>query len=141
MPYAELLNGIDEIAEKLTTAEYQNLMELLQKSQEQEPEQEKYYRLVYEKITIVPFAFIDQTENELICETKETLERDNTVYGKITDNEEQVPLSDHIHNAITEGELTKENLQIIKESFINKSFIKKYNDTTIIYRVKSLLKM
>lgn len=143
MPYAELLNGIDEIAEKLTTAEYQNLMSLLQQSQQQEPQQEeeeKYYRLAYEKITIIPFAYIAE-EGEFFCETKETIERDNTVYGKITDNEEPGPFSDHIHNAITEGELTKQNLQHIQEHFINQSYIKKYNDTTIIYRVKSLFKM
>ena len=42
MPYAELLNGIDEIAEKLTTAEYQNLMSLLQQSQQQEQESGEY---------------------------------------------------------------------------------------------------
>jgi len=141
MPYAELLNGIDEIAEKLTTAEYQNLMSLLQQSQQQEPQQEEeYYKLVYEKITIIPFAYIDQ-EGELFSETKEIEESDNTVYGKITDLLEQGPFSDHIHNAITEGELTKQNFLIIKENLMNKSFIKKYNETTIIYRVKSLLKM
>ena len=35
MPYAELLNGIDEIAEKISTAEYQKLMGLLQQSQQE----------------------------------------------------------------------------------------------------------
>ena len=73
MPYAELLNGIDEIAEKLTTAEYQNLMNLLQKSQQQEPQQEQqeYYKLVYEQITIVPYDTFDDENNEILCFTKE----------------------------------------------------------------------
>jgi len=142
MPYAELLNGIDEIAEKLTTAEYQNLMGLLQESQQQEPQaEENYYKLVYEKIIIVPFSYFDDDNSELISETKEIESIDNTVYGKILDFEEHLPCNECVHKAITQAALTSNNLQTLQGNGLNRSFIKKYNQSTIIYRIKSLLTM
>jgi len=142
MPYAELLNGIDEIAEKLTTGEYQKLMNLLQESQEQEPQQEEeYYKLVYEKITIVAYSYFDDDNTDLISETKEIVEVDNIVYGKIIDSGEPLSFVKKIHTAITQGKMTSEDLQILQANGLNKIVISKDTEHTIIYRIKSLLKM
>ena len=87
MPYAELLNGIDEIAEKLTTAEYQNLMGLLQKSQQQEPATNEYWVMNYNEIICVPFSYFSDEDNEIISEIKTIVEDDKTIMIQICDCE------------------------------------------------------
>tara|TARA_Y100001972_G_scaffold112911_1_gene147072 strand:+ start:7485 stop:7931 length:447 start_codon:yes stop_codon:yes gene_type:complete len=143
MPYAELLNGIDEIAEKLTTAEYQNLMNLLQKSQQQEPQQEQqeYYKLVYEQITIVPYDTFDDENNEILCLTKEIQEENNVVYGRLENIHSPNDTPSLINRAITDGYLTYSNLETLQSNYINKNVIKNRGNHVFIYRIKSLLKM
>lgn len=119
MPYAELLNGIDEIAEKLTTAEYQNLMHLLQQSQQQEPEpeQETFYKIEYDLINTIPYSYFDDSEKELINEIKNIGESDNTVYVKVNDCECCECRGDNellVYKLIYEGKIHSGNIQRVK---------------------------
>ena len=117
MPYAELLNGIDEIAEKITTAEYQKLMGLLQQSQQEEPEQEKFYKIEYDLINIIPYSYFDDSESEIINEMKNIGESDNTVYVKVNDCECCECRSDNellVHKLIYEGVIHPNNIQRVK---------------------------
>ena len=114
MPYAELLNGIDEIAEKITTAEYQKLMNLLQQSQEQEPEQNTFYKIEYDLINTIPYSYFDDSEKELINEMKNIGESDNTVYVKVNDCECCECRGDNellVHKLIYEGKIHPGNIQ------------------------------
>ena len=117
MPYAELLNGIDEIAEKISTAEYQKLMGLLQQSQQEEPEQETFYKIEYDLITTIPYSYYDDNENELINEIKNIGESDNTVYVKVKDCEccecrNDIPLL--AYTLINLGSIHTDNIQRVK---------------------------
>ena len=117
MPYAELLNGIDEIAEKLSTAEYQKLMNLLQQSQQQEPEQETFYKIEYDLINTIPYSYFDDSESELINEMKNIGESDNTVYVKVNDCECCECRSDNeklVYKLIYEGVIHPNNIQRVK---------------------------
>jgi len=117
MPYAELLNGIDEIAEKLSTAEYQKLMNLLQQSQQQEPEQETFYKIEYDLINTIPYSYFDDSESEIINEMKNIGESDNTVYVKVNDCECCECRSDNellVHKLIYEGVIHPNNIQRVK---------------------------
>lgn len=116
MPYAELLNGIDEIAEKITTAEYQKLMGLLQQSQEQEPEQETFYKIEYDLITTIPYSYWDE-DSERVNEMKNIGESDNTVYVKVNDCECCECRGDNellVHKLIVEGKIHTGNIQRVK---------------------------
>tara|TARA_R110001592_G_scaffold177736_2_gene418120 strand:+ start:5518 stop:5955 length:438 start_codon:yes stop_codon:yes gene_type:complete len=117
MPYAELLNGIDEIAEKISTAEYQKLMNLLQQSQQEEPEQNIFYKIEYDLINIIPYSYFDDSESELINEMKNIGESDNTVYVKVHDCECCECKSDNtllVHTLICEGKIHPNNIQRVK---------------------------
>ena len=117
MPYAELLNGIDEIAEKISTAEYQKLMNLLQQSQQEEPEQNIFYKIEYDLINIIPYSYFDDSESELINEMKNIGESDNTVYVKVHNCECCECKSDNtllVHTLIYEGKIHPNNIQRVK---------------------------
>ena len=116
MPYAELLNGIDEIAEKISTAEYQKLMNLLQQSQEQEPERETFYEIQYDILNIIPYSYLDE-DSERVNELKNIGEYDNTIYVKVNDCECCECKYDTdllVYKLIVEAKIHPNNIQRVK---------------------------
>ena len=115
MPYADLLNGIDEIAEKLTTAEYQNLMGLLQKSQHQETETNEYFVMNYNEIICVPFSYYSEEDNEIISEIKTIINNDKTIMIEITDCDccNDLNMEMTLEKILNDGKLHNEYIQRI----------------------------